>query len=468
MERLLRTIKKWIPTTLFQKLQPGYHWILNAIAALVYRFPSEKLIVVGVTGTTGKTTVVYMIAQMLKDAGITVGYTSTAMFCDGKNEWLNDKKMTMVGRFFTQKMLRTMVTNGVQVAIVETTSEGAVQFRHRFINYDIFVFTGLYPEHIESHGGFAPYKEAKLSLFAHMAKSAVKKRKRLARADAIKDSALSKTIIVNGDDDHAKDFLAFTVPRKIVFAQDKKHCHTDENTHDDQSTTTRQKCVLYHYQQTHAQGMSMIFDGHTVELQLLGAFTATNATAAGCVGMALGLSHEKIIHGLASVTSIPGRLEKIPNTLGATIIVDYAFEPVAVAKLYDTIKPLHTKKIVHVLGSCGGGRDVARRATLGRLAGTHADSVIITNEDPYDDDPRAIMEMVAEGAYDAGKVLHNDLWIIEDRATAIHKAVSMLTPGDILLVTGKGSEQAIAGPNGVLRPWDDRIAVQDALKKREQ
>jgi UDP-N-acetylmuramoyl-L-alanyl-D-glutamate--2,6-diaminopimelate ligase len=137
MNKILVLIKKIIPQPLFRKIQPGYHLAMNWLAGVWYGFPSEKLMVVGITGTTGKTTTVFMTAELLRSAGLKVGYTSTAMFSDGEKDWLNDKKMTMLGRFFTQRMLRQMVKNGCRVAIVETTSEGIVQNRHRFINYDI-------------------------------------------------------------------------------------------------------------------------------------------------------------------------------------------------------------------------------------------------------------------------------------------------------------------------------------------
>jgi UDP-N-acetylmuramoyl-L-alanyl-D-glutamate--2,6-diaminopimelate ligase len=165
---MLEKIKKLLPHKLFKALQPIYHYIIAFLAALVYRFPSRKMIVIGVTGTAGKTSTVYLISKTLTAAGYKTGFTSTAVFSDGDKEVLNDKKMTMPGRFFIQRSLHRMIMNGWRYAIVETTSEGIKQFRHRFINYDILVFTGLYPEHIESHGNFDNYKKAKGKLFKHL------------------------------------------------------------------------------------------------------------------------------------------------------------------------------------------------------------------------------------------------------------------------------------------------------------
>ncbi len=445
MESLLIFLKKIIPRQLFRVLQPFYHRLLNWLAAVWYRHPSEEMIVIGVTGTTGKTTVVYMIAQMLQNSGKTVGYTSTAMFGDGKKEWLNDKKMTMLGRFFTQRMLRTMVDNGCEYAIVETTSEGAVQFRHRYINYDLFLITGLYPEHIDSHGSFENYKAAKLSLFAHLTSCPEKQITRQAKE-------LAKSIIVHGDDEHAVDFLAFDGVGKHVFARSGSqiaHLAGDK--------------MYYKYIETTSRGVRFQLEGEDVQLQLLGDFTATNACAAAVVGKVLGLSLAEIGSGLEGIEGIPGRLERLHCGQDFEVIVDYAFEPVAVKKLYETVSHLLPERIIHVLGSTGGGRDVARRGELGTIAGHNASIVIVTNEDPYDDDPMEIMLGVARSARDAGKSDDRDLYIIEDRRRAIEKALSLAEPGDVVLITGKGCEQAIAVADGKKIPWDDRVIAREML-----
>jgi len=443
MNHILVVIKKLLPQRVFRALQPVYHFTLNALAAVVYRHPSRRMIVVGVTGTTGKTTTVFILAHILRSAGMRVGYTSTALLSDGEEDWLNDKKMTMLGRFFTQKMLARMARNHCDVAIVETTSEGIVQYRHRFIDYDVLLFTGLYPEHIESHGGFENYKAAKLRLFTHL--------QRCARKACC---SVPKTIVVNGDDAHAQDFLAPWAQRKITFVREGAE-------RPDFGAATIQ--YTYRYDGTTPQGVVLTFDGVQLQTSLLGTFMASNVAAAASVARALGLSNAQISAGIQRVPDVPGRLERIVAPDGFTVIVDYAFEPVAMARLYETVAALAPQRIIHVLGGTGGGRDRARRPKIGALAGTHATHVIVTNEDPYDEDPRAIMEDVARGVRSAGKTDGADMEIVPDRAVAIRKALSLATAGDVVLITGKGCEQAICGPNGTMTPHDDRTVVKDAL-----
>lgn len=447
MNKIFISIKKIIPKKVFAALQPIYHYVLNFIAALRYGFPSNDLIVVGVTGTTGKTTVVYMTAQLLKYAGYHVGYTSTAMFSDGKKEWLNDKKMTMLGRFFTQKMLRKMVRNGCNVAIVETTSEGVVQYRHRFINYDTMLFTGLYPEHIDSHGSFENYKKAKQKLFEHVGQCEKK------NICGFKDH---KTIIVNLDDEHAPDFLRYDADRKIGFT-----CDITNNVSD----PILEK-ITYKYNGATTEGVRFVFNGENVQLQILGEFNAMNATAAGCIGKVLGVNDQSIKKGLEKIIQLPGRIERIDEGQDFEIVVDYAFEPVAVEKLYETIAVLEPQQIIHVLGSTGGGRDISRRKELGKIAGQKADYVIVTNEDPYDDEPMSIITDVAKGAKENGKSEERNLFLIEDRRDAITKAIKLANKGDVILITGKGSEQAIAVREGILMPWDDRTVVREILRQK--
>jgi UDP-N-acetylmuramoyl-L-alanyl-D-glutamate--2,6-diaminopimelate ligase len=193
-------------------------------------------------------------------------------------------------------------------------------------------------------------------------------------------------------------------------------------------------------------------------MNIFGKFNALNASAAGCVGRALGVNNHSIKKGLEKIPQLPGRIERIDEGQGFSVIVDYAFE------LYNTIEVLEPNKIIHVLGSTGGGRDVSRRKELGNIAGAKADFIIVTNEDPYDDDPMEIIHDVASGVIEKGAVVEENLFLIEDRFEAIEKAVSLANENDVILITGKGSEQAIAVANGELIAWDDRKTVIKILK----
>lgn len=479
MEKALFLIKRYIPVKLFKALQPAYHWLLAALSAAWCGWPSNKLIVIGVTGTTGKTTSIYLIAKTLQAADYRVGFTSTSMFGDGKREWLNDKKMTMAGRFFTQKMLRKMVKNNCQYAIIETTSQGIEQFRHKFINYDILVFTGLYPEHIEAHGGFENYKAAKGKLFSHLKNCRTKyadDKKNVVKADngfkKIEANRIKKIIIANADDQHADYFLNFWAEEKWAYAnKDTNYDRFSANSNNENI-----RVVNYGNIRAKSDGLEMAIDKKvTINLNLLGEYNAANAMNAAVVGLSQGLKPKEIKIGLEKVKIIPGRMEIItPSSISPllrgrkemnfTVIIDYAFEPGALKKIYETVLKLDHHKIIHVLGSAGGGRDAARRPKLGALAGEKADLVIITNEDPYDDDPRVIIDQVAAGALNAGKVLNENLFKIEDRRQAIRKALSLAGENDLVLLTGKGSEQAICAANGQKIPWDERKIVREELK----
>ena len=402
-----------------------------------------------------------MIAKMLEQSGIKTGFTSTAMFNDGRREWMNDKKMTMMGRFFTQRILKKTRDNGCQAAIIETTSEGITQFRHRFINYDLLVFTGLYEEHIESHGSFENYKKAKGKLFAHLQRCRkkyiddnMKVNKILSGFKKIEYKPLKKTIIANGLDEHADYFLNFWAERKIVYIDNKKNIIKQDNI----------EYVDFVNIKSDNQGTTFKFFGVEINLPLLGEFNAINAMNAVGVGLALDLPKKKIKGGLEKITGVAGRLEKINENQDFTVIVDYAFESNAVEKLYKTIRNIPHKKIIHVLGAAGGGRDKAKRPILGKLAGANSNYVIVTNEDPYDEDPAIIIDQVALGAERAGKKKNKDLFMIMDRQEAIKKAFKLADAKDIVLITGKGNEQAICIANGEKIDWDDRKVARELLK----
>jgi UDP-N-acetylmuramoyl-L-alanyl-D-glutamate--2,6-diaminopimelate ligase len=204
--------------------------------------------------------------------------------------------------------------------------------------------------------------------------------------------------------------------------------------------------------------------GIPITLRLPGRVNVENALAAVAIASTLGLPLDAIARRLGEVEGIPGRFERIDEGQPWTVIVDYAPEPASLGRLYETVESIPHTRLIHVLGSCGGGRDVARRPILGRMAGERADFVIVTNEDPYDDDPRAIMDQVADGARAAGKHDDASLLIVEDRREAIFEAMRRAEPGDLVLLTGKGCEQAIMVAGGKHLPWDERTVAREAIR----
>ncbi|MFA5048213.1 MAG: UDP-N-acetylmuramyl-tripeptide synthetase [Patescibacteria group bacterium] len=439
-------IKKLIPAGLLAR----YHKLLAVLAGVICGHPSEKIIVIGVTGTNGKSTTVMLTAKILEEAGYRVGETSTAMFKIADREWLNNTKMTMLGRFALQKMLKKMVSVGCKYAVVETSSQGIEQFRHLGIHYDLAVFTNLTPEHIEAHGGFDNYKKAKLKLFKKLEREKIK---------IINKNEIKKVIIANADDDHAQDFLNFKVANKYVFGL--------KDQEDKEISATKR--FLADNLKLSGDGTSFSVNEVDFNLKLFGRFNVYNSLAAIATAQSQTISLEICKKALEKVTELPGRMEFIEQGQDFRVLVDYAPEPESMRQLYQTIGDHNLRgngRIIHVFGSCGGGRDVARRSILGDFVAQNADIAIITNEDPYDDDPQTIIDQIAQGTLSAGKVDGQNLFKIIDRREAIEKAFNLAKKGDLVVLTGKGCEQAICVAGGKKLPWDERVVARELLKNK--
>lgn len=431
-------VKKIIPPFVLS----WYHRALAIFAMYLYGRPSERLIVIGVTGTNGKSTVVNLIAKILEEAGNKVGLTSTVNFKIAGKTWLNDKKMTMLGRFQLQKLLKKMVRAGCKYAVIETSSEGIKQYRHLGINYDVAVFTNLTPEHIESHGSFENYKKAKGKLFAHLSQSKNK---------VIKGLRIPKAMVVNLDDQHCSYFLSFPAERKLGFTIQEK---------ENQAVRTQVRASNIRLSESGSYFEAL---GQEFHLNILGDFAVENALAAITSGQHFKIDTREMKRALESIRYIPGRMQLINQGQNFKVMVDYAPEPYSLKRVYKNLDLIPHKRLIHVLGSCGGGRDKARRPILGRIAGEKADIVVVTNEDPYDDDPMQIINEVAAGAQEKGKRDGENLFKILDRREALKKAVFLAQVGDLVLATGKGAEQAICVADGKKIPWDERKVLKELL-----
>ncbi len=439
-----------------------YHLLCAWYGAVKYHYPSEEMLVIGVTGTTGKSSVIHFLRQVLESAGYKVGSLSTVDFYVAGETKMNDQKMTMLGKTQIQKYLREMADAGCDIAILETTSEGYLQSRHRFINYDTIVLTGLYPEHIEAHGGFENYKKAKLGIFEYVASQ---KGRDALQCVCTKSLKSVKTAIVNGDSEYANEFLSFGFDKKILFRM-----NTDTQIDANAQITDHRSLITHLLSQKHSvdsSGLHFFLNDTQFDAPLYGEYNIMNLLAVIAVARELDISWSVIQKAIANIKSAPGRIEfiKEAETLGFKVIVDYAYEPKALEGLYKVVDLLKPKRVIHVCGSTGGGRDKGRRAPIGELVGQKADVVIVTNEDPYDEDPVEIIKQVSAGAQKVGKMLDKNLFEILDRREAIAKAIGLAKKGDLVLVTGKGSEQAMCVGGGKMVAWDDRGIVKEILQK---
>ncbi|OGH69404.1 MAG: hypothetical protein A2754_02680 [Candidatus Magasanikbacteria bacterium RIFCSPHIGHO2_01_FULL_47_8] len=431
---------------MFKKIKQFTHFLFAYLAYWYYGRPAKKLIVVGVTGTKGKSTTARLIASVLEAGGHKVGLLTTVEFQIAEKRWPNVKKMTMLGKGQIQQMLRDMVRAGCTYAVVETSSEGILQYRHIGLCYDVAVFTNLGTEHSERHGGFENLKRDKGKLFAALSANPHK---------TIHGKKTPKTIVVNTDDQNAEYFLHFKADEKYGYGTKISNIQYPISN------------IVGKVISSDEQGSLFEANNFKYKLNIVGDFNIPNALAAIAVGKSQGISDEKIAEGLASVKLVEGRMEFINVGQPFKVVVDYAHEPMSLTALFTTLRQLVGTggKVIAVVGSDGGGRDKQKRAKMGNIAGKIADTVVITDVNCFDEDPRAIAEMLAVGAREAGKKDGIDLFIEVDRRAGIQKALELARPGDTVAITAKGTEPVICVANGVKIPWDDRKVARELLQK---
>ena len=334
----------------------------------------------------------------------------------------------MPGRLKMQKFLRKAVNAKCDYVVMEVTSEGIKQNRHKFINFYITAITNLTEEHIESHGGFDSYKLAKSQLF------------RLPH----------KVSVVNGDDPSAEYFLNFNASEKIVYSINEEY---GDNNYE---TVIAQNIIVG------SEGVKFEVDGYSFSLRLLGEFNIYNALCAICIGLVENIKLKTIADILKTTNPISGRMEKVIGE-PFSVFVDYAHTPDALEKALKTISEFKTKKIILVTGAAGGGRDKWKRPEFARVGQKYADYVLITNEDPYNENPETILDEIASGF---SEVLSSKFQVLRvlDRRKAINKALQLAKDGDIILVAGKGAEPLMVTKEGPI-DWDDREVVREEFAK---
>ncbi len=418
-EHIKKILRVLLPRSLYKKLLGAYHLALAYLGALIYRFPSRKLTVIAVTGTKGKSSTAELIYAILMEAGHKTALAGTIRFCVGDDCQPNLYKMTMVGRFFLQRFLRRAVNAGCTHAVVEMTSEGALQYRHKGVDLDALVFTNIAPEHLERHGGMEQYVAAKLSLADHLSRSP--KRPRI--------------MVANADDDYGERFLATTADIRVPFFLRDAEPYTAND-----------------------RGIDFMWRGEHFHSPLPGEFNLKNILAALTLCDALGLPRDALARAVAKLSSIAGRGERVECGQDFSVIIDYAHTPDSLKELYDAFDMVAGKRIC-VLGSTGGGRDTWKRPAMGKVADQHCDIAILTDEDPYDESPQQIVNAIAQG------FTRTRPQVILARRDAIRAALSQAREGDAVLISGKGTDPYIMRARGAREPWSDKKVAEEELCK---
>lgn len=432
MVNLRKIIKLFIPRKLFKTIEPWGHLAEAVLFNMLYGFPGHGIKVIGVTGTNGKTTTSYLIHRMLVEAGYNAGLMTTVAYGVGNTIHPQIHHMTNVGVPEMMKRLKYMKKQKVDWLVLETTSHALAQHRVWGIPYSIAVMTNITHEHLDYHGSFENYRDAKRMMFT----LANKNKKGL------------RTGIINSEDPSA-DLFAESIANPVRYG-------VGEGDLEAKNVQLSADGVQY--------DVSVNSETVHVHCNIPGSFNVYNSLAAVGVGQALGLTKTQIEQGIAALDSVEGRMTNIDAGQQPSIIVDFAHTPDSFEKLFKDLRPVVKGKLIVMFGSAGR-RDEAKRAIQGELAGKYADEVVITEEDDRDCDGIAIMKDIAKGVEKAGKVREQNLFLVHDRTEAIEFAVSRATSADdTVLLLGKGHEKTIERSNGE-NPWDEIATAQAAARK---
>lgn len=440
MNQVISSAKKKLKPLLGQDAINALHYPEALLAARRAEHPTRDMIVIGVVGSKGKTTTANMLWSILQATGQKAGLIGTANIRIGEVEELNKYHMTMPSAPILQQIFALMKAADCRYVVLEVPSEGQTQWRHIGIHFDVLLFTNVTRELMASH----KYSQDILHkhntrVFKHLTRTKKKK---------FDGQPVAKTIIANADTPDFARYFSYSAEHKFSFSVRKKSDFKVEHI------------------KSSATGSDFELRGQPYHIRILGPVNVINAAGAIAVACSLGIEEPVIRKGLADLDVIPGRMEVIEAGQPFTVVVDYAHEEVGMKALMEagqTMKKANAK-LITLLGAEGGGRDEKKRPVMGKIAGSSSYYVVVTNVDPYEDDPLQVIEDVAAGARSAGKKDGKDLFCIEDRRAGIRKALQLASEGDIVFVTGKGAEQSIV-IGGESSPWDDRQVVREEINK---
>jgi UDP-N-acetylmuramoyl-L-alanyl-D-glutamate--2,6-diaminopimelate ligase len=457
---MAKRLTAWLRRRLRQEHINYLHLLRAVWANLRYGFPARGMLVFGVTGTKGKTTTCHFLASILEEAGYTVGMVTTVSFKIGEDIQMNDTNKSNVQPAQLQQLLRRMRDARCDAVILEATSIGLDQYRLWGIPFRYVGFTNLAHDHLDYHHNWEGYQQAKFRLF----------RRRGLRASAFNTDDPTGVLFLEKTTAKRKWSYSTVSPQPAAGATD--HLFADRL-----STNMQGSTFTLVAEQEQAR----------VRLPLPGRFSVENALCAAALSLNLNLRLGTVVRGLEQAGRVPGRLERIDTKKGFSITIDYAHTPDSLEKLYATMRPEIRGRMIAVLGSCGD-RDKTKRPIMGALAARFCDYVIVTDEEPYTEDPQAIIDEVAKGV-PRGRALYKPSgtvaqkqprtvfrkgnengegdwwWKVADRREAIAMAIDLCKMDDLVLVTGMGSQNfKIVGNRRV--PWNDRQVVEELLREK--
>jgi UDP-N-acetylmuramoyl-L-alanyl-D-glutamate--2,6-diaminopimelate ligase len=421
---------------------------LALAAAWQAGFPSHGLGVVGITGTDGKTTTAYLVRAILEATRGGCGLVGTIDVVVGGRSLGNPARTTTPEAPELQGYLADMRRAGDRWAVVESTSHGLALERVAEVAYDVAVLTNVTSEHLELHATLEAYVAAKERLFGHLAVS-----------ESNPEKGLGKHAVLNADDPRADGFerVARAAGAHVLrygLARGAQGSGGPDLTA--MPVEDGPAGLRFRVRTPRWEG--------PVGLQLAGRFNVHNALAALGVAEALGVDAGAAASAMAALSAVPGRMQRVDMGQPFSVVIDYAHTADSLAKVLDELRPAESTGggLIAVFGSAGE-RDTQKRAPMGRVAGERCRLVVVTDEDPRREDRRAILEAIACGAEQAGRVPGRDLLVIEDRSEAIVAAIARARPGDVVLLAGKGHERSVETAEGP-RPWDEDAAARAALR----
>ena len=424
MNSLKKTLKKVIPASLYQSIEPTYHLLTATAAATKAGYPAHNMRVIGVTGTNGKTSTCFMIHKMLTEAGLKAGLMTTVAYGVGNDITPQVAHMTTVSAPLLQKRLAEFKKQNVEWIVLEVTSHALAQHRTFGVPIEIAVMTNVTHEHLDYHRTFERYLAAKTKLF----------------------KLASRVGIINADDPSAETFRQ-AVKQSVSYGL--------------KSGDWRAQDINL---SAHGSDYTALIDGDSyhIHVNIPGEFNVYNSLATAAVGREVGLTKDQIERGIAALAGVEGRMTVVDAGQPFSAIVDFAHTPDSFERLLNDVRNTTKGKLVVLFGSAGR-RDEAKRAIQGEIAGKYADEIVLTEEDDRDIDGNTILSQIASGAEKAGKKREENLFLVPDRTAAINFAVSRVSSSkDTVIFLGKGHEKTIERADGA-HPWNEIETVRQAI-----